>query len=202
MLYIPFLRFWLFWCFQSVMSYFAWHYGIVNNIIENDVTKISIIIVFFYCIVSFIIGYRTFDIKNIKEEDEKELYEISNRQCTLGWISGDFFTQLGMIGTVIGLVYCFSNFHNFDIGNIESAREVIKTIAIGVSTALYTTALGLIAKVLTTIQNYHLAYSIKNSKSLQILEKEIKEKQVEEAKRKIAEQIAELKKISERNNEI
>ena len=59
---------------------------------------------------------------------------------------------MGMVGTVIGFILAFSNFTELDVTNIESMRLVLRTMATGIGTALWTTLIGLVCNTLLKLQ--------------------------------------------------
>ena len=55
---------------------------------------------------------------------------------------------LGMIGTVTGFILMLgSSFESIDVLNTDSLKDTLTAMAIGMSTALYTTASGLISSL-------------------------------------------------------
>jgi flagellar motor component MotA len=69
------------------------------------------------------------------------------------WFSSEAMITLGMIGTVAGfLLMLGSAFSNLDVTNIANVQSAIADMAIGMSTALSTTLIGLICSVLIKAQ--------------------------------------------------
>ena len=89
------------------------------------------------------------------EESEKEYLEEIIREAVLAqtgklekgmWLLGAVVNtapQLGLLGTVTGMITSFSA--------LSASVESFKTVAAGISEALYTTAFGLIVAILTLI---------------------------------------------------
>ena len=64
---------------------------------------------------------------------------------------------LGMIGTVAGFIIMLgSSFEGLDVENVESLKQTLTDMAIGMSTALYTTLTGLIFSQFTKVQLVNL----------------------------------------------
>ena len=64
---------------------------------------------------------------------------------------------LGMIGTVAGFILMLGDsFSNIDTSNPETLKAALAAMAVGMSTALYTTLIGLICAQLTKVQLINL----------------------------------------------
>lgn len=69
------------------------------------------------------------------------------------WFYADSFLPLGMIGTVIGFLIVFStSLSGFTIGDNAAMLELIKSMSIGIATALWTTLMGLVCSLLLKVQ--------------------------------------------------
>lgn len=120
---------------------FAYWLGFFHYTWDNDFTKLSFVIMAIYVICSLIIGMLTF-----VENPSKWLRDKM-------WFASNTCVDLGLIGTVIGFIYLFSEtFTALDITNPDDAKKVILSIATGMSTALLTTLFGMGAKVLLQVQ--------------------------------------------------
>ena len=79
----------------------------------------------------------------------------------VGWFIAESLLGLGMIGTVTGfLLMLGSAFENIDVSNTETLQNALTQMALGMSTALYTTLIGLICSLILKIQlvNYETSY--------------------------------------------
>ena len=70
----------------------------------------------------------------------------------VGWFTSDLCLTIGMMGTVIGFMMMLSGFATVDVSNTSSVQELIKSLGGGMSTALYSTLVGLICSALLKIQ--------------------------------------------------
>ncbi|MDC1257330.1 MotA/TolQ/ExbB proton channel family protein, partial [bacterium] len=60
---------------------------------------------------------------------------------------------LGMIGTVAGFILMLGgSFSDIDTSNPETLKTALKSMALGMSTALYTTLVGLVCSQLYKVQ--------------------------------------------------
>ena len=76
---------------------------------------------------------------------------------------------LGMIGTVAGfLLMLNTTFSSLDVKNVVNVQEAIADMAVGMSTALSTTLIGLICSILTKLQMVILENSWDNGEQTKI----------------------------------
>jgi hypothetical protein len=155
-----FLRWWLFILLVFLFNIFCLANGIFYSIWDNDITKLSFVILFLFCIQSIICGQQTWAIgfhqNNLLKIDKiKENSEV-------GWFMSDMFLSIGMIGTVIGFISMLGGFSSLDVNNAETVQGLIKELGSGMSTALYTTLVGLVCSVFLKIQYFNLAQGIES----------------------------------------
>ena len=130
------LRWWLFLCISLAAMGVAFYFNFFHELYEKDITKISFVIISIYLVTSLFIGRLAFKLKN-GESIESGL--------GVGWFISESMLALGMIGTVAGFILMLgSSFEGLDVENIESLKQTLTDMAIGMSTALYTTLTGLI----------------------------------------------------------
>ena len=65
-----------------------------------------------------------------------------------------------MIGTVIGFIMMLSGFATVDISNAKTIQDLVKALGVGMSTALYTTLVGLVCSICLKIQYFNLNQAI------------------------------------------
>ena len=65
-----------------------------------------------------------------------------------------------MIGTVFGFIMMLSGFSAVDVSQVQTIQELIKQLGAGMSTALYSTLVGLICSALLKIQYFNLNQAI------------------------------------------
>lgn len=110
----------------------------------NDFTKISFVIMGLFVFGSAMVGYKVFSYT--RDEELGFRYEGE-------WLMSEHLLSLGLLGTVIGLLYTFiGSFQNLNIGNVEAAQQVIITMSAGLGSAFTTTACGLVASMLLKTQ--------------------------------------------------
>ena len=145
---MTFLRWWLFVCLTMLAATVAYYFGFFDELYNKDATKISFIIIALYLMASCHVGKMTYDRK--KNKPNKTGLNIS-------WFASELLLSLGMIGTVAGFILMLGDtFGQIDATNQESLKNALSNMALGMSTALYTTLVGLILSQALKIQLVNL----------------------------------------------
>lgn len=122
------LIWWLFTCLQVFGAAIAYYYGIFYILQVADPTYISFFILSIHVFTVIWIGYLT--------------YKENNNNNEILWFISETQLGLGMLGTLIGFIIMFSGVFSNEI-TAETLKDAIASIAIGVSTAIWTTLVGL-----------------------------------------------------------
>jgi hypothetical protein len=133
-----FLLWWMIFVLQVVAIVAAGWFDAHLYLLEHDSTYLSFLIILIWLVTSIIIGYRTF------------LNRYANEAL---WFSAESCMTLGMIGTVVGFILMLStSLAELDPSNTELMKQAISNMSAGMSTALLTTLVGLIASLFLKIQ--------------------------------------------------
>jgi|15BtaG_2_1085339.scaffolds.fasta_scaffold00619_14 hypothetical protein len=139
-----FLKWWLIFCLSLLFAYIGYYLGFMDEVYAKDSTKLSFVIMALYLAGSVMIGTATYHKSKGKQ--------VSARIDT-GWFMAESMLALGMIGTVAGFILMLgSSFETIDVSNQSSLKEALTAMALGMSTALYTTLVGLICSQLFKVQ--------------------------------------------------
>ncbi len=117
---------------------FAWHYGYVDYVLANDVTRLSVVIAAVFISASAYVGV---------------LAGRGKPPTKMLWFIAGSCTKLGLLGTVGGLMIMMSaNFS--DIGNpdVNVIEGVITAMISGMGTAMLTTLIGIMAAMMLEMQ--------------------------------------------------
>lgn len=136
---------WLcFTCFISLMHYFCYMGGYLNNLIETDITYICSMIFGLFIVATLNIGLGLL----YKEKKYESLKKTSD------FIS-NALTGLGLLGTVLGMIIAMKSFSSY---NIQAAdpQKMISDLTSGMYSALYTTAVGIVYSMLLDTQSFFL----------------------------------------------
>jgi hypothetical protein len=124
--------------FQVLIISIAEYFGLHTLLATNDQTYLSFVICFVWLVASLLIGFwHTLTDK-----------VVIKRFCNIGWYLAETCLALGMVGTVAGFLMMLGvAFSNIDVSNTANLQNALSSMASGMSTALYTTLIGLIASV-------------------------------------------------------
>ena len=135
------LRWWLIFCLSWIAGGVAVYFDLHNNLYDADKTKLSFLILTVFTLTSLWVGWRT------KKSEDKE------QDVSVGWFVAESCLALGMIGTVTGFLLMLSGaFANIDLANTSTIQNSLTQMALGMSTALYTTLVGLVCSLTLKIQ--------------------------------------------------
>ena len=157
------LKWWLFFSVICLSTLGLFLSGLISKINEADITKISFLIGILFILFTLKIGY------HIKWFSKRKYFttDMINKLCNDqedGWFCAEIFFTLGMIGTVLGFIYMLSTaFANIDVSQVVSMQAAITKMSTGMSTAMYTTASGLICSLLLKLQLYMFQKEIDNA---------------------------------------
>jgi len=130
--------------------------GVFGWVVSHDFTYISVMIMALYvgCLVS--LPFTEFDWSKSNTRRFDTHYYISSR-----------LTQLGLLGTVIGLMVAVDGLSQLtiDVNNQSAIMGMIKLMFSALGTALVTTIVGLIASMALATQLVLLDRIFKNAKS-------------------------------------
>ena len=128
------------------------YFDIHKQIYDADITKLSFLIMSIFFITSIWIGNKTYKLEKFDEYDQ---------DTSVGWFIAESCLALGMVGTVTGFLLMLGTaFSNIDVSNSASLQKALEFMAVGMSTALYTTLVGLICSLIIKVQLVNLEVAI------------------------------------------
>lgn len=154
-----FLRWWLMVLLLLAASGLCFYQGIFASIWNSDITKLSFVIMFLFLMQTGICGANTFRAK------DSGLISMDSR-IESGWFMSDLFLSIGMIGTVIGFISMLAGFSSLNIEDTQAVQGLISDLGFGMSTALYTTLVGLVSSILLKIQYFNLEQSVRGDEKI------------------------------------
>lgn len=157
--YNIFLRWWLFFSIIGVGTLMLFLSGIAPKINQGDITKLSFLIYGVFVIFTVRTGIDTYQLCKETSNDipEKRVTTYLKRN-EVGWFVSDILLTIGMIGTVIGFIYMLStSLSDVNTGSANNMQGALMQMSIGMSTALYTTAAGLVCSLLLKLQLFNFS---------------------------------------------
>jgi|TARA_B100001079_G_C16269075_1_gene451288 hypothetical protein len=146
------LKWWLIFCLTLVGIGASVFFDIHKHLYEADVTRLSYVILFIFACTSIWIGGKTYQV-SIKED-----YSQSSE---VGWFVAESCLALGMVGTVTGFLLMLGTaFANVDVTNSATLQQALSDMAVGMSTALYTTLVGLVSSLIIKVQLVNLEVAL------------------------------------------
>ena len=148
------LKWWLIFCLTLLGFGTSYHFDLHSLLYHADVTKLSFLIILIFVFTSVWIGRKTYDLETTSIVDSK---------VGVGWFIAETCLAIGMVGTVTGFLYMLGTaFENIDVSNTQTLQDALSNMAIGMSTALYTTLTGLISSIIIKIQlvNYEVGEEV------------------------------------------
>ena len=143
------LRWWLLFVLINIAIVVLILIGQIEAIYRLDFTKISFLILGLFYGFSIRQGVIAYKVSKLKEIDITH-YEHLNET---GWFMANMLLNLGMIGTVFGFIYMLgTSFTGLQTMSIPGIQSALLKMSIGMSTALYTTAVGLVCSLLLRLQ--------------------------------------------------
>ena len=159
-----FLRWWL--AFAGIMVGFTtftfgdgW-----TELYDKDATRLSFVIIAMFLGMSQWCGYKTWLLSRFIDggkrlEDEHMIKKVENTM-EAGWFTSDLCLTIGMAGTVIGFIMMLSGFTKVDMTDVSTVQGLIKSLGVGMSTALYSTLTGLTCSALLKVQYFNLSQAV------------------------------------------
>ena len=131
------LRWWLIFCLSILAGGVAVYFNLHQDLYDGDQTKLSFLILAIFILTSGWVGWCT----------KKSEFQIQN--IDVGWFVAEACLALGMIGFLLMLSGAFAD---IDLANTATIQTALSKMALGMSTALYTTLVGLICSLTLKIQ--------------------------------------------------
>jgi len=137
--------------------------GLAGKINEADITKLSFLIggIFMYYTIKIGLGHQELNKDGVTQFSPiiKKVKEIAKKTNYVA----NLLQDIGMFGTVIGFIYMLSvRFGGLEGAGMTALHAALKDMGIGMGTALYTTASGLLCSILLRIQLYPFIRAIES----------------------------------------
>ena len=146
------LKWWLIFCLTLLGLCMCVYFNIHKDFYAADVTRLSFLIISIFICTSVWIGTKTYKIG---------IHQDYNQKSDVGWFISESCLALGMVGTVTGfLIMLGTAFANVDVTNAATLQQALSDMAIGMSTALWTTLVGLVCSLIIKVQLVNLEVAL------------------------------------------
>ena len=142
------LRWWLLFCTGLSLSTVAYYFGFYRHLYDEDQTRLG------FCILGILLVTTLWTGKKIYSLKKRKLSKIQSIETFAPvWFVAEACLVLGLIGTVTGFILMLSTaFIGLDVSNVKSVQDALIRMSLGMSTALYTTLVGLVSSLAIKIQ--------------------------------------------------
>ena len=146
------LKWWLIFCLTLLGMCTCVYFNIHKDLYAADVTRLSFLIISIFTCTSIWIGTKTYKVG---------IQQDYNQQSDVGWFVSESCLALGMVGTVTGfLIMLGTAFENVDVTNSVTLQQALSDMATGMSTALWTTLVGLVCSLIIKVQLVNLEVAL------------------------------------------
>ena len=146
------LKWWLIFCLIVLGIGTCFYFDVHKSLYESDITRLSYLILIIFGCTSVWIGTKTYKVGILQDYEQKS---------DVGWFISESCLALGMVGTVTGfLIMLGTAFANVDVTNAVTLQQALSDMAIGMSTALWTTLVGLVCSLIIKVQLVNLEVAL------------------------------------------
>ena len=146
------LKWWLIFCLIVLGIGTCFYFDVHKSLHESDITRLSYLIISIFLCTSIWIGTKTYKVGILQDYEQK---------TDVGWFVSESCLALGMVGTVTGfLIMLGTAFANVDVTNAVTLQQALSDMAIGMSTALWTTLVGLVCSLIIKVQLVNLEVAL------------------------------------------
>jgi len=146
------LKWWLVFCLTLLGMCACVYFNIHKDLYAADVTRLSFLIISIFICTSVWIGTKTYKIG---------IHQDYNQKSDVGWFIAESCLAIGMVGTVTGfLIMLGTASTNVDVTNAATLQQALSDMALGMSTALWTTLVGLVSSLIIKVQLVNLEVAL------------------------------------------
>ena len=146
------LKWWLIFCMTMLGVGACFYFDVHKNLYDADITRLSFLILIIFGCTYVWIGSLTYRVGILQDYNQKG---------DVGWFVSESCLALGMVGTVTGfLIMLGTAFENVDVSNAITLQNALSDMAVGMSTALWTTLVGLICSLIIKVQLVNLEVAL------------------------------------------
>ena len=146
------LKWWLIFCLIVLGLGACFYFNVHKSLYESDITRLSYLILSIFGCTSVWIGSLTYRVGILEDYEQR---------TEVGWFISEECLALGMVWTVTGfLIMLGTAFANVDVTNSATLQQALSDMATGMSTALWTTLVGLVCSLIIKVQLVNLEVAL------------------------------------------
>jgi hypothetical protein len=128
-----------------IASYFSYELGYFEFLNNADKSKLS-----WLNLLVFVIAYLRLGWLLLTNSDRK----LTEKDLDPGFEAAEYCMAIGMLGTVIGFILMTTSMAGVDFSDTENIKQLFSLSTKGMSTALFTTAVGIVNSVFLRFSHY------------------------------------------------
>lgn len=128
-------------------AYFSYEIGLLHALNDADKSKLSWANIAIFTIFYWRLGW-------LLLKDLRKGSAIDDKSLDPGYEAAEYCMGIGMLGTVIGFILMTASMAGVDFSNIENVKQMFSVATQGMSTALMTTAVGIVASFSLRFSHY------------------------------------------------
>lgn len=151
--YSKLLLWWVTVLLVSTGIFWSYYFGLIQHIWQTDITYITSMIAVLFVAYNVLLGWVAYKQSNapflhFDAQNYDNVYDM-------GWFLSEIMMALGMLGTVIGLIYMLST--SF-VGDITQMQSQLGDMWKHMGLALYTNAVGILGSIILKLEVYFIGY--------------------------------------------
>jgi hypothetical protein len=156
----PLFIWWLSVLLVATGVFWAWHAGWIERVWHEDVTYLTSMIsgIFFVSLLAQGLAAIRFAPDINVDYVDVEMHSSGRRLMNMAWFLSEIMMALGMLGTVIGLVYMLGKVFGSGHVTVDQLGDSIGQLWAGLGIALYTNAVGLITSITTKLNAFFIGW--------------------------------------------
>ena len=138
------LQWWLMFCSSVTAVFLCWQFGLLDALERADKSYLGFACIAIYFLASLYAGW-------VSHGKAKGI-DVSKRLPVL-WLTSETLVSIGLAGTLVGFVLMLSGgLDSINPGNVAEAQKALGAMAVGMSTAVATTLVGLVTSTALKFQ--------------------------------------------------
>jgi hypothetical protein len=151
----PLYLWWITVLLTATGAFWAYHAGFIATIWHEDITLLTSVVaaLFFYCLLMQCRAAALFSYNH-----SIPALRAGNKLLDQTWFLSEIMMGIGLLGTVIGLIYMLQKTFGAGTVSADHIGSVIGLMWKGLGIALYTNVVGTGASIITKLSAFYIGY--------------------------------------------